>query len=66
MLTRAEIEAATLRALRAYSGEQWRAIARVEEELATWVAFAVCDTQEIAQRVRAERDERRLRELGMP
>jgi hypothetical protein len=65
MLTRAEIEAATLRALHAYSGEQWRAIARVEKELAAWVVFAVSDAQEIAQRVRAERDERRLRESGM-
>jgi hypothetical protein len=37
MLTRAEIEAAALRALQAYSGEQWRAVARVEKELATWV-----------------------------
>jgi hypothetical protein len=37
MLTRAEIEAATLRALHAYSGEQWRAIARVEKELAACV-----------------------------
>jgi hypothetical protein len=65
MLTRVEIEAATLRALQAYSGEQWRAIARVEKELAAWVALAVSDAQEIAERVRAERDERRLRELGM-
>jgi hypothetical protein len=61
MLTRAEIEAAALRALQAYSGEQWRAVARVKKELAAWVAFAVSDAQEIAERVRAERDERRLR-----
>jgi hypothetical protein len=65
MLTKAEIETAALRALQGYSGEQWRAVARVEKELAAVVALAVSDAQEIAQRVRAERDERRLRELGM-
>jgi hypothetical protein len=65
VLSRAEIEAATLRALQAYSGEQWRAIARIEKKLAAEVALAVCDAQEIAQRMRAERDERWLRELGM-
>jgi hypothetical protein len=65
MLTRAEIEAVALRALQAYPGEQWRAIACVQKELAAWVAFAVSDAQEVAQQVRAERDERRLRELGM-
>jgi hypothetical protein len=52
MLTRAEIEAVVLRALQAYSGEQWRAIARVEKELAAWIALAVSDAQGIAQRVR--------------
>jgi hypothetical protein len=33
MLTKTEIEAVKLRALKAYSGERWRAIARVEKEL---------------------------------
>ena len=65
MLTKAEIEAATLRALQGYSGKQWRAVTRVEKKLAAVVALAVSDAQEIAQRVRAERDERRLLELGM-
>ncbi|HEY1864717.1 MAG TPA: hypothetical protein VGG77_13765 [Roseiarcus sp.] len=65
MLTKAEVETATLRALQAYSGEQWRAIARVEKKLAVEIALAVSDAQEIAQRVRAERDERWPRELGM-
>ena len=63
MLTRAEIEAATLKALQAYSGEQQPAVARVEKKLAAEVALAVSDAQEIAQRARAERDERWLREL---
>jgi hypothetical protein len=62
MLTRAEIEATALKALQGYSGEQWRAVARVEKKLAAVVALAVCDAQEIAERVRAERDERWLRD----
>jgi hypothetical protein len=37
MLTKAGIEIATLRALQAYSGEQRRAVARVEKVLAAWV-----------------------------
>jgi hypothetical protein len=65
MPTRAEIEAAALRALQAYSGGEQRAIARIEKKLAAEVALAVSDAQEIAERVRAERDERWLRELGM-
>ena len=64
MLTRAEIEAATLKALQAYSGEQRPAVARVEKKLAAEVALAVSDAQEIAQLARAKRDERWLRELG--
>jgi hypothetical protein len=50
------------RAILGNSGERSRASRR---ELAAVVALAVSDAQEIAQRVRAERDERRLRELGM-
>jgi hypothetical protein len=65
MLTRAEIEAVSLRALQAYSGPQWRTIARVERRLAAEISLAVSDAQELAQRVRAERDERYLRAPGM-
>ena len=49
MLTKPEIEAIVLAVLQAYSGEQWRAVARVEKTLASAVALDVSD----AQRARA-------------
>jgi hypothetical protein len=48
-LTKAEIERITLMALQAYGGPQWRALERIEKELARIVSDAIVDARECAQ-----------------
>jgi hypothetical protein len=48
-LSRAELERVTLTALQAYGGPQWRALQRVETEIARIVSNAIADAEECAR-----------------